>query len=34
MLKAAHSAWERGHRGVASDKLTAALALARNLHYF
>jgi hypothetical protein len=34
MLKAAHSAWDRGHREVAGDKLNAALALAHNLHYF
>jgi hypothetical protein len=34
MLKAAHGAWDRGHREVATEKLTAALALARSLHYF
>jgi adenylate cyclase len=34
MLKDAHSAWDLGHREAASDKLKAALALARNLRYF
>jgi DNA-binding SARP family transcriptional activator/tetratricopeptide (TPR) repeat protein len=34
VLQAAHRAWDRGHRQVASEKLTAALALARSLRYF
>jgi hypothetical protein len=33
-LMAAHGAWDRGHHEVATEKLTAALALARSLHYF
>jgi hypothetical protein len=32
-LTAAHGAWDRGQREMATEKLTVALALARSLHY-
>ena len=34
VLTAAHGAWDQGQCEVATEKLTAALALARSLHYF